>query len=87
MEISEAEIPIRFIDHIKVYYFDGTDMVLKKEHLDYPVPMQNPTKQKKLRMIKNKIKEVKVYVNTEALEKETNDYLNHLIYEPANIIY
>lgn len=78
-EIDANEIPVEYIEQIVVHYFDGSVIELGVDELAHPIPLNRSAKWDQMDESFKKMKDVKVYVNTEKLEHDINlvveDYL------------
>lgn len=71
-EIDANEIPTEYIERIVVYYNNGTVVELSGEEISCPVPVNRGGSAEDMDEPFKKMREVKVFVNTEKLEKDVN---------------
>ena len=71
-EVDANEIPIEYIEQIVVHYMDGTVIELGSEEITNPVPLNRAADWNNMSESFKKMKDVKVYVNTEKLESDIN---------------
>lgn len=78
-EIDAREIPTRYVEQVVVQYHDGNVIELKGDELTHPIPVNRNAKWETLEGSFKKMKDVKIYINTEKLEIDINamveDYL------------
>lgn len=72
-EIDAKEIPARYIEQILVQYYDGNVVELKGTELTHPIPMNKQASQELLQESFKKMRDVKIFINTEVLEKDINE--------------
>lgn len=78
-EIDADEIPTDYIEKIVVYYYNGTIVELSGDEIEHPVPVNKQGNADDMDESFKKMREVKVIVNTEKLEKDVNNLLEDLI--------
>jgi hypothetical protein len=78
-EIDAKEIPSKYIEHMMIFYFDGSIVELNGSEITKPIPMKRDTSWEDMESSFRKMKDVKVFINTSKLEKDINmlveDYL------------
>lgn len=78
-EIDATEIPPRYIQSVLVQYFDGSIVELGSTDLSKPIPMSKDATLDKMEDVFKKMKDVKIFIDTERLEADVNqrveDYL------------
>ena len=72
-EIDAIEIPVQFVEQVLVQYMDGSIVELDNDILDYPVSVNNTISWDKMADSSKTIKDVKISVNIEVLEKHINE--------------
>lgn len=71
-EVDPDEIPVEYIQHILVTYHDGSFIELSGNEISHPVPVNKNAKWEDMSELFNKMKEVKVFVDTVKLEHDIN---------------
>ena len=71
-EIESSEIPADYIDHIIVQYYDGNIVELGRDEITYPIPMNKNVTWAMMEDSFKKIKDVKIFISTDRLEKDIN---------------
>lgn len=74
--IDATVIPVMYISYINVIYNDGTIVTLNSEYIKHPLPVNKPKSWKDLGEHFEDIKDVKVFINVELLEKNINQYVD-----------
>ena len=72
-EINASEVPVRYVQQVLVQYYDGSVVELKGEELTHPVPINKDASIDQLKESFKKMREVKVFINTDILEKDINE--------------
>lgn len=72
-EIDASEIPAQYIEHILVQYYDGTVVELSGDEISHPIPMNKNASWDKMEESFKKMRDVKVFINTDALEQDVNE--------------
>ena len=78
-EIDAKEIPSRYIDHILVQYYDGNVVELSGSEITYPIPLNKNATWAAMEDSFKKMRDVKVFINTDTLEKDINEQVEKLI--------
>lgn len=78
-EIDAHEIPAKYIEQILVQYYDGNVIELKGNELTHPIPVNKDANWSQLEHSFKQMKDVKIFVNTEKLEKDINEEVERLI--------
>jgi hypothetical protein len=78
-EIDAKEIPSRYIDHILVQYYDGNVVELSGAELTHPIPLNKNATWAAMEDSFKKMRDVKVFINTDTLEKDINERVEKLI--------
>lgn len=78
-EIEAKEIPAKYIEQILVQYYDGNVVEIKGEDLTMPIPMNRNIQWDKLEESFKKMRDVKVFINTDALEKDVNEMVEKVL--------
>ena len=71
-EIDAKEIPARYIEQILVQYYDGNIVELKGTELTHPIPMNKHASMEMMQESFKKMRDVKIFINTDVLEKDVN---------------
>lgn len=72
-EIESAEIPARYVEQILVQYYDGSVVELNGAEIMHPIPMNKNAQWQGMEESFKKMRDVKVFINTEILEKDINE--------------
>lgn len=72
-EIDAKEIPSKYVQQVLVQYYDGNVVELKGEELSHPIPMNKNASWDKMEESFKKMRDVKVFINTDILEKDINE--------------
>lgn len=72
-EIDAKEIPAKYIQSILVQYYDGNIIELHGEEINQPVPLNRNTSWDQMEESYKKIRDVKVFVQTDSLERDVNE--------------
>lgn len=80
-EIDAHEIPVRYVEQILVQYYDGNIVELSGDELTQPIPMNKGISWEKMEESYKKMRDVKVYINTELLEKDVNELVEKFLGE------
>lgn len=72
-EIDAAEVPSKYVQQILVQYYDGSVVELKGEELTHPIPINKNASFEKMKESFKKMRDVKVFINTDALERDINE--------------
>jgi hypothetical protein len=72
-EIDANEIPSKYVHQILVQYYDGSVVELKGKDLSHPIPLNKSMSMENLAESFQKMRDVKVFINTDALEKDINE--------------
>ena len=78
-EIDANEIPVRYVEQILVQYYDGNIVELSGDELTQPIPMNKSISWEKMEESYKKMRDVKVYINTELLEKDVNELVEKFL--------
>lgn len=78
-EIDATEIPAKYIDHILVQYYDGNIVELSGEDITNPIPINKNLNWDELESTYKKMRDVKIFVNTEQLEKDVNELVEQYL--------
>lgn len=71
-EVDAKEIPAIYIEHILVQYYDGNVVELSGDELTHPIPVNKTTNWEMMEDSFKKMRDVKIFLNTDALEKDIN---------------
>lgn len=72
-EIDAREIPARYIEQILVQYYDGNVVELSGNELTHPIPVNRNASWEAMEDAFKKMRDVKVFINTDRLEKDINE--------------
>jgi hypothetical protein len=78
-EIEAKEIPARYIEQILVQYYDGNVVELRGNELTHPIPMNRNASWEVMEDSFKKMKDVKVFINTDILEIDINERVEQLL--------
>ena len=78
-EVDAHEVPARYVESIIVQYIDGTVVELKGDDVTNPIPMNKNAHIDQLKESFKKMRDVKVFINTELLEHDINKLVEDLI--------
>lgn len=80
-EVDAREIPAKYIEHVLVQYYDGNVVELSGNELTHPIPVNKDANWEMMEEAFKKMRDIKVFINTERLEKDINElvekYLGH----------
>jgi hypothetical protein len=71
-EVDAKEIPTQYVERIVVFYKDGSVVELSGTEITQPVPVNRNGNWKDTEDPYQTMKEVKIFVNTDRLEKDIN---------------
>jgi hypothetical protein len=72
-EIDATEIPAKYIEQILVQYYDGNIIELSGSELTHPIPVNKNASWEAMEHAFKKMRDVKVFINTDKLEKDVNE--------------
>ena len=72
-EIDAVEIPAKYVEQILVQYYDGNVVELSGDEITHPIPMNKSSSWDKMEESYKKMRDVKVFINTDALERDINE--------------
>jgi hypothetical protein len=78
-EIEAKEIPVKYIETILVQYYDGNVVELNGSQLTHPIPMNKNPVWENMEDSFKKMRDVKIFINTEQLEKDVNALVEGLL--------
>ena len=78
-EIEAKEIPSQYIEYILVQYYDGNIVELSGNDLTHPIPVNSNINWNLLDDSFKKIRDVKIFINTDKLEKDVNEEVEKLL--------
>ena len=78
-EIEAKEIPAKYIEQILVQYYDGNVVELKGAELTHPIPLNKNATWAAMEDSFKKMRDVKVFINTDRLEKDINEEVEKLL--------
>lgn len=71
-EIDCIQIPPRYIQTVLIQYNDGSVVEVEGGDLKYSIPMHKDAKWEKVDEVFRDMKDLKVFIDTETLEKDVN---------------
>jgi len=71
-EVDAKEIPTQYVERVVVFYKDGNVVELSGNEITHPVPVNRQGNWKDMEDPYQTMKEVKIFVNTDRLEKDIN---------------
>jgi hypothetical protein len=71
-EIDAKEIPAKYVDQVLVQYLDGTVVELNGDDITHPIPLQGDISWEDLDEVFKRMKDVRIFVNTDRLEEDIN---------------
>lgn len=81
-EINTKEIPPKYVEQVLVQFCDGNVIELTSDDFIKPIPLNLGIHWSRLGESLGKLKDIKVFINITALEKDINEkveeYLGHL---------
>ena len=78
-EIDAKEIPAKYIEQILVQYFDGNVVELSGSEIAHPIPLNRNASWENMESSFKKMKDVKVFINTDKLEVDINEKVEQLL--------
>jgi hypothetical protein len=78
-EIDAKEIPAKYIEQILVQYYDGNVVELSGAELTHPIPLNKNASWDIMEDSFKKMRDVKVFINTERLEKDINEQVEKIL--------
>ncbi len=78
-EIDAQEVPSKYVQQILVQYYDGNIVELKGSELTYPIPMNKNASWEKMEESFKKMKDIKVFIDTDALEIDINELVEQYL--------
>lgn len=78
-EIEAREIPAKYVEQILVQYYDGTVVELSGAEITHPIPLNKNATWEQMEDSFKKMRDVKVFINTEKLEKDINELVEKLL--------
>lgn len=78
-EIDAKEIPACFIESIIVQYYDGNVVELSGSELTHPIPMNRNIRQDIMEESFKKMRDVKIFINTDKLELSINEKVEDIL--------
>ena len=78
-EVEAKEIPVKYIESVIVQYYDGQTVELSGNALTHPIPLNKGTTWEAMEDSYRKMREVKIFINTEVLEKDINELVENLL--------
>jgi len=78
-EIEAKEIPAKYIEQILVQYYDGNIVELSGNELTHPIPVNRNASWAVMEDSFKKMRDVKIFINTDRLEKDINEEVEKLL--------
>lgn len=78
-EIDAKEIPAKYIEQILVQYYDGNVVELSGAEITHPIPMNKNISWDVMEDSFKQMRDVKIFVNTDKLEKDINEEVEKLL--------
>lgn len=78
-EIDAKEIPAKYIEQILVQYYDGNVIELSGSELTHPIPVNRNATWEMMEESFKKMRDVKIFINTDKLEKDINEKVEELL--------
>lgn len=78
-EIDAKEIPAKYIEQILVQYYDGNVVELSGDEITHPIPMNKNISWDTMEDSYKKMRDVKIFINTEVLEKDINEEVEKIL--------
>lgn len=78
-EIEAKEIPAKYIEQILVQYYDGNIVELSGNALTHPIPVNKGATWEMMEDSFKKMRDVKIFINTDKLEKDINEEVEKLL--------
>lgn len=78
-EIEATEIPAKYVEQILVQYHDGNIVELNKAEISQPIPLNKDASWEAMEDEFKKMKDVKVFINTDDLEKDVNILVENIL--------
>ncbi len=78
-EIDAHEIPAKYVEHLLVQYHDGNVIEIGNEEITKPIPLNKNITWTQMDESFKKIRDVRVFINTDILEKDINELVEDLL--------
>jgi len=78
-EIDAKEIPAKYVEQILVQYYDGNVVELKGDEITHPIPLNKNASMEAMQDSYKKMRDVKVFIDTEKLEQDVNEVVEKLL--------
>lgn len=78
-EVETSEIPVEYIERIMVFYANGNIVELSGSEITHPVPVNRRGSAEDMEEPFKQMREVKVYIDTEKLERNINQLVELLL--------
>jgi hypothetical protein len=78
-EIEAREIPAKYVEQILVQYYDGNVVELRGDEITHPIPVNKNATWEAMEDSFKKMRDVKIFINTERLEKDINAEVEKLL--------
>jgi len=78
-EIDAKEIPAKYVEQILVQYYDGNVVELSGNEITHPIPLNKNASWQSMEDSFKKMRDVKVFINTDRLEKDINELVEGIL--------
>ena len=78
-EVEAKEIPAKYIEQILVQYYDGNVIELSGDEITHPIPLNRNPSWEQMEDAYKKLRDVKIFINTEVLEKDVNEMVEKIL--------
>jgi len=78
-EIDAKEIPAKYVEQILVQYYDGNVVELSGNEITHPIPLNKNASWQAMEDSFKKMRDVKVFINTDRLEKDINELVEGVL--------
>lgn len=78
-EIDAKEIPAKYVEQILVQYYDGNVVELSGNEITHPIPLNKNASWQAMEDSFKKMRDVKVFINTDKLEKDINELVEGVL--------
>jgi len=78
-EIDAKEIPAKYIEQILVQFYDGNIVELSGNEITHPIPMNKNISWDTMQDSFKKMRDVKIFINTDKLEKDINEEVEKIL--------
>lgn len=78
-EVDAKEIPAIYVEQILVQYYDGNVVELSGTEISHPIPLNKSASWEMMEDSFKKMRDVKIFINTDKLEKDINEMVENLL--------